>query len=198
MSFIIIGSSGTRGPAREFPQARLSRLPPLVGAEQPNGASHRKRSTIMSTRYIPVLCASALLGAAALQGTSAHALSMHECSAKYQAAKEAGTLGGMKWNDFRKAQCGASAAAAPSTTAQPATTGTSRPAATTRMPTGTGNAAFPRAVSPKYSGESAGKARELTCLDQYRANKAANANGGLRWIQKGGGYWSECDKHLKG
>ncbi|NKW09655.1 hypothetical protein HGG76_08590 [Ochrobactrum tritici] len=38
---------------------------------------------------------------------------MKECSAKYQAAKDAGTLGGMKWNDFRKAQCGANAAAAP-------------------------------------------------------------------------------------
>jgi hypothetical protein len=26
----------------------------------------------------------------------------------------------------------------------------------------------------------------------YQANKATNANGGLKWIQKGGGYWSEC------
>jgi hypothetical protein len=38
----------------------------------------------------------------------------------------------------------------------------------------------------------------LTCLDQYHANKAGNGNGGLRWIQKGGGYYSECNKHLKG
>jgi hypothetical protein len=37
-----------------------------------------------------------------------------------------------------------------------------------------------------------------TCLDQYRANKANNANGGLKWIQKGGGYYSECVKRLKG
>ena len=34
-----------------------------------------------------------------------------------------------------------------------------------------------------------------TCLDQYNANKA---NGGLNWIQKGGGYYSECNKRLKG
>jgi hypothetical protein len=27
---------------------------------------------------------------------------MKECSAKYQAAKSAGTLGGMKWSDFRR------------------------------------------------------------------------------------------------
>ena len=45
--------------------------------------------------------------------TPANALSMQECSAKYKAAKEAGTLKGMKWNDFRKAQCGADATAAP-------------------------------------------------------------------------------------
>jgi hypothetical protein len=53
-------------------------------------------------------------------------------------------------------------------------------------------------VSPKYSNESAGKARMHTCLDQYNANKAANGNGGLKWIQKGGGYYSECNKQLKG
>ena len=63
-------------------------------------------------RYIPI-CAATFLAAIALQGTSAHALSMKECSAKYKAAKDAGTLNGMKWNDFRKAQCGAEATAAP-------------------------------------------------------------------------------------
>ena len=31
----------------------------------------------------------------------------------------------------------------------------------------------------------------------YQANKATNANGGLKWMQKGGGYWSECNKYLK-
>jgi hypothetical protein len=25
-----------------------------------------------------------------------------------------------------------------------------------------------------------------------------NANGGLKWIQRGGGYYSECSKRLKG
>jgi len=53
-------------------------------------------------------------------------------------------------------------------------------------------------VSTKYSNESPGRARMHTCRDQYNANKPGNANGGLRWIQKGGGYWSECDKQLKG
>ena len=47
---------------------------------------------------------------------SVEALTMKECSAKYQAAKTAGTLGGQKWNDFRKTQCGTDAAARPSDT----------------------------------------------------------------------------------
>ena len=41
----------------------------------------------------------------------AQALTMKECSAKYKAAESAGTLNGLKWNDFRKAQCGPTASA---------------------------------------------------------------------------------------
>jgi hypothetical protein len=37
-----------------------------------------------------------------------------------------------------------------------------------------------------------------TCLDQYHANKATGGNGGLNWIQKGGGYYGACNKTLKG
>jgi hypothetical protein len=65
-------------------------------------------------------------------------------------------------------------------------------------PAATGNAVFPTTVSPKYSGESAGKARMQTCLDQYRANKGNGANGGLKWIEKGGRYYSECNNALRG
>jgi len=59
-------------------------------------------------------------------------------------------------------------------------------------------AVFPTAIAPAHAGEKPGKARQKTCLDQYNANKATNANGGLKWIQKGGGYYSECNKRLKG
>ncbi len=59
-------------------------------------------------------------------------------------------------------------------------------------------AVFPSAISPAHASEKPGKARLKTCLDQYNANKATNANGGLKWIQKGGGYYSECTKRLKG
>src|ERR1700757_2764102 len=121
----------------------------------------------------------------------AQALTMKECSAKYQAAKSAGTLSGQNWRDFRKAQCGPDATAAAPAAGAPAPTPATAPKAA-------GNAVFPTAISPKYSSESAGKARMHTCLDQYNANKATNANGGLKWIQKGGGYYSECNKQLKG
>jgi hypothetical protein len=149
----------------------------------------------MTTRYI-ALCAATVLAAVALQGTSAHALSMTECSAKYKAAKTAGTLNGMKWNDFRKANCGSDATAAPAAAA-PATA--SAPAAApAAAPIASGSAVFPSAVDSKYSKDSAGKARRETCLDQYNANKAGNGNGGLKWIMKGGGYYSQCNKKLKG
>jgi hypothetical protein len=158
-----------------------------------------------------LLYAAAAAGFAAFAATApASALTTQECSAKYQAAKSAGTLNGQKWNDFRKAQCGADAtpaptAAAPAAPAAPAPTAEAKPkkeaapmTAPTAAPAAVGNAIFPNAVDPKYAKESAGKGRMHTCVDQYNANKANNGNGGMKWIQKGGGYYSECNKHLKG
>jgi hypothetical protein len=144
----------------------------------------------------------AVSGFAALAATApAQALTTQECSAKYQAAKTAGTLGGQKWNDFRKAQCGADAAAAPA--AAPAAAAPAAPKAAEAKPAAApaasvGNAVYPSAVDPKYAKETAGKARMHTCVDQYNVNKASNGNGGLKWIEKGGGYYSECNKKLKG
>jgi SPOR domain len=60
-----------------------------------------------------------------------------------------------------------------------------------------GRLVLPTAISPKYSTENDGEARMHTCLDQYIANKASNGNGGMKWIDKGGGYYSECNKKLK-
>ncbi|WP_439924161.1 hypothetical protein [Nitrobacter sp. JJSN] len=156
-------------------------------------------------KLLGILTASGLL---ALSALPANALTAQECSAKYQAAKSAGTLNGQKWNDFRKAECGAGAAAATTPAAAPAAAAPAAPAArpaptpktaaAPAAPVPVGNAVFPSAVSPKYANESAGKARQHTCLDQYNANKAANGNGGMKWIMKGGGYYSECNKRLKG
>jgi hypothetical protein len=157
------------------------------------------------TIHAKILCTLAGASfAALLAAPPAQALTAQECSAKYQAAKTAGTLNGEKWNDFRKTQCGAAAAAAPAAapaapkeaeakSRKPAAAPSAAPAAAPA-----GNAVFPTAVDPKYSKETAGKARMHTCVDQYNANKATNGNGGMKWIQKGDGYYSECNKRLKG
>jgi hypothetical protein len=158
-----------------------------------------------------LLCAVAVSGFAALvMSAPAQALTSQECSAKYQAAKKDGSLGTTKWNDFRKAQCGADAtpaaaptAAAPAAPAPPAEpkAAAKKEAAPAAAPASTmpmGSAVFPNAVDAKYAKESAGKARLHTCVDQYNANKTTNGNGGMKWIEKGGGYYSECNKKLKG
>ncbi len=96
---------------------------------------------------------------------------------------------------------------APTATAPAAT----EPAAKTRKPRAKAAAAtpavpsaapaaspvFPTALSASSKGKKPSKARLATCVEQYRANKVTNANGGRKWIQKGGGYWSECNKKLK-
>lgn len=154
-----------------------------------------------------ILAGAALAALTALPVTPAAALTMKECSAKYQEAKKANTLKGQKWNDFRKAQCAdddadeAEAAAAVSEPAKPAATPASSPATPAAKPASTAKAkpaVFPKAVATKYNDLTAGKARLKTCADQYNANKAANANGDLKWIEKGGGYWSQCNAKLKG
>ncbi len=143
-----------------------------------------KEGNVMITHKI--LFAAAAFAAVLAMQNSAQALTMTECSAKYKDAKAAGTLNGATWNAFRKSQCDlaprkrAAKAAASDTTAVAA------------------NAVFPSAVDSKYSSEKPGRARRKTCLDQYKANKATNANGGLRWLQRGGGYYSQCVKKLKG
>jgi hypothetical protein len=92
------------------------------------------------------------------------------CALKYMAAEVAGKLKGRKWNEFRQEECGES----------------------------TTQAVFPSMVAPKYSGTAPDKARTLTCADQFNANKATDANGGLKWIEKSGGYYGECVSRLKG
>ncbi|WP_315722102.1 MULTISPECIES: hypothetical protein [unclassified Bradyrhizobium] len=164
--------------------------------------SFQAKSLVGSSLVGSSLAALAVVGLTAFAAAPAHALTAQECSAKYKQAKEAGTLGGQKWNDFRKAQCGSDAApaaaapAAPAAEAKPAKE--TKSAAKEAAPAPSGPAVFPNAVDPKYAKETAGKARMHTCVDQYNANKATNANGGMKWIQKGGGYFSECTKKLKG
>jgi hypothetical protein len=129
---------------------------------------------------------------------------MKTCNDEWNAMKTAGTVGDKKYADFRKeclartaAPAAAPAAPAPTAATPPKPAATAKPAAPA-APAAAGAAVFPSAVSSKYSTESAGKARMHTCLDQYNENKAGNGNAGLHWIQKGGGYYSQCNAKLKG
>jgi len=157
---------------------------------------------------LAALCAAAVCAAVAFSAAPANAQSrLKTCNDEWKAMKANNTVGDKKYADFRK-ECLARTAATPSAQ-EPATPGASAaaPSAAAPAPKTTakpaapavaGQAVFPTAVSPKYSKESAGRARMHTCLDQYNENKASNANAGLNWIQRGGGYYSECNKRLKG
>jgi hypothetical protein len=57
---------------------------------------------------------------------------------------------------------------------------------------------LPGAINPAYSNLKPGDARRKTCSEQYEANKATGGNAGLKWTQKGGGYYSLCNAKLKG
>ena len=88
------------------------------------------------------------------------------------------------------------AAAAPAAQAVTAPVAAAKPA--TAAPAAAGDAVFPPAVSSKYVAETPARARMHTCRDQYNVNKTNRSNGGLRWIQTGGGYYSQCNARLKG
>jgi hypothetical protein len=138
---------------------------------------------------------SALAAAACLLSFSASAQDnvMKTCGDKWQAAKAANATGGKTWPEFLSACRAETAAAAAKATppaaapAQPA----NQPAAPRKPPV------FPDDVSARYSAETPSRARQKTCGDQFRANKATDSNGGLKWIEKGGGYWSRCNAYLK-
>jgi len=133
--------------------------------------------------------------AKAAADSSGKGLSMADCSAKYQAAKSANTLGGKKWNDFRKAECGAGADDDDTVPAPSEASYKADPEAPTVVaPKGV---KFPTAISKKYASETPGKARMHTCLEQYYALKDAGTLNGLKWIQKGGGFYSLCNAKLK-
>ncbi|AFW01029.1 hypothetical protein BAR24_01900 [Gluconobacter oxydans] len=174
---------------------------------------------MVSNRLLSRLSLAAVL-AAGLATVPAHAMTAKECHAAFQSAKKGGTLNGQSYKAFKAASCGtetpdaAPAAVAPAAATAPTTTvpvttgkanppdssvaGTKAPIASKSAPVTSGNVVFPSAVSSQYSSLSAGKARMKTCVAQYNANKANGGNGNLKWIQKGGGYWSQCNSRLKG
>ena len=143
----------------------------------------------------------AVLAATALVAWSvgpASALTMKECGETYRTAKEGGTLNGMDWAAFRKEKCATSAvesvsADAVKTAPQPKKE-TGAAVAPTLAPAGV---TFPTTLAAEFKTEKPAKARMKTCLQGYRGNKEAGTLNGLRWIQKGGGYYSLCNARLK-
>jgi hypothetical protein len=134
----------------------------------------------------------------------ASALSVGDCSARYRAAKESGSLGGMKWDAFRRAECGAPGDRAVQTVPNPLAPGYEAPAAPprpadppVRVQAPPPKGGYPAAIDPRYAGEPAGTARRKTCLDRYRADKEAGV-AVAPWTERGGGYYSECARRLRG
>ncbi|MBZ9848426.1 hypothetical protein LB565_10575 [Mesorhizobium sp. CA14] len=129
----------------------------------------------------------------AWSASPASALTMKECGETYRAAKEGGTLNGMDWAAFRKEKCATSAAESVSAESVE-TADTSAAVAPTVAPAGV---TFPTTLAAEFKTEKPAKARMKTCLQGYHDNKEAGTLNGLRWIQKGGGYYSLCNARLK-
>lgn len=141
--------------------------------------------------------------AGTLAGKSWNQFRKTECTATAPAAAATAPATDAKATDKKEAPkvTVPSKAAQPAPT-QPAAAPTTTPAPAAKSaaaaPAAGGSTTFPTAIAPAYAKEKPAKARMHTCLDQYKANKAAGTLGGLKWIQKSGGYYSECNKRLKG
>ena len=97
----------------------------------------------------------------------ANALTMAECSTKYNTAKDAGTLGGQTWNQFRKAECGTDAGA---------THGRHQTGQEAAKATEAAKAAAKAAATDAAPGLTAKE-----CGTKYQAAKAAGTLNGMKW-----------------
>ena len=140
---------------------------------------------------------------------------MQECSAKWKAAKAAGTVAdGTKWPDFMKAQCtaGSDQAVAPVTPAPTKKVATKKVKAVTPVnasstddtavpdePTNTSYSnidvkAVDKNGKPFTSGQIAAHQRIKECAGEWRAAKTAGSlPNGAKWPQ----FWSSCNTRLK-
>ncbi len=146
--------------------------------------------------FLRPLLASSFIAVLSLPGLAlAQDASMKVCGEKWQAAKAAGTTGGTTWPKFL-ADCRATASSTPTAPAAPAKV--AAPPAPASETMAKGKLVFPSAVPAKFADLTPARARQKACSEQYQANKATDSNGGLRWLEKGGGYWSQCNRKLKG
>lgn len=153
---------------------------------------------------------------------TAHAAEGKVCYEQFSEAKKAGKLTEKNFKEYKAAHCDAKGAV---NTSKPATTNetnkgvapaggasnnvpakeaakepgkeSAKKDTVEKAPVIAGDVVFPDKIDSQFDKEKEGTARMHTCQKQYNANKASAKNGGLKWIQKGGGYYSECNKHLK-
>ena len=132
---------------------------------------------------------------------------MQQCGQQYQAAKAAGTLGGMSWKQFRtdcaaKLKAEPAAAAAPAAVAPaspapaPAPANPLKPATAVTAPAAPATAPAATAAPAKATGGRAAMlARERQCGAEWKAQKASliAQTPGLTWPK----YWSQCNTRLK-
>lgn len=117
---------------------------------------------------------------------AAKPMSLKECGEQYRAAKADGSLGERNWLDFRRSACGIAA--------KPAQAAARSEAATAEL---LRRVSFPAALDPAFADQKPAQQRMRTCLKSYHANKQSGSLAGLRWVQKGGGYYSLCAAKLK-
>lgn len=127
---------------------------------------------------------------------------MKICGDKWRVAKESSATSGQTWMQFlAKCRTETAAIVAPAASSKPVASIAETPAPASEKPavaTAPGKpAVYPGAIASKLASEKPYRARQKTCSEQYQANKASGDNGGQRWLEKGGGYWSECNKRLK-
>lgn len=144
----------------------------------------------MSFRFLASVAGGAAFAGALLLSASvpASALTVQECSAKYQAAKTAGTLGGQNWNQFRAKNCGDDATPAAAPAAPAAAPKAAAPApATAATPT-------TAAVGDiKGGGRAAAQARQKQCGAEWRADTDKLKAQYGSWPK----YYSACNTRIK-
>jgi hypothetical protein len=113
-------------------------------------------------------------------------LTMQECAEKYKAARDAGTLGGQKWNDFRHTQCGGNAAP----TVSPAALDTKETAPATSS--ASSPASSPPESEPPFQGNDTVRTRSFESVECSRRADAKGLMGQARKI-----FRSECISELR-
>lgn len=180
------------------------------------GFAQTKGNAIMTKIFRTSLLGAALaFSALPLIAVHANAKSsfMQDCSARWNAAKAAGTVAaGTKWPDFMKTQCATntgqtSAQPAPARPVKPVkvskkkvvapvdTTGNAVPAEPTNTNYDTAVKTVHKNGKPFTPGQIAAHQRIKQCAGEWHAAKTADTlPAGEKWPQ----FWSACNTRLKG